>query len=139
MGRKILAVVGGVILGGVVVFVVEWISSKVYPLPPGLDLNNREAMKAYVAALPIGALLFVLLAYVLGSLAGGWLAAKIARDSRLHLPLTVGGVLLFFGIINLVTIPHPLWFAMVSILVFLPAAYLGGRLGATAKIARVHA
>ncbi|MCI0691234.1 hypothetical protein L0337_04405 [candidate division KSB1 bacterium] len=130
MGRKILAVVGGIVVGGIVVFVVEWISSLIYPLPAGLDMADKEAMKAYVAALPIGALLFVLLAYVLGGLTGGWLAAKIARDSQIRLSLIVGGVLLLFGIINLVTIPHPLWFAVLSVLVFLPAAYLGGKLGA---------
>jgi hypothetical protein len=130
MGRKILAVIGGVVLGGIVVFVVEWVSSLIYPPPAGLDMTDKEAMKAYVATLPIGALLFVLLAYVLGSLSGGWLAAKIARDSKIRLSLIAGGVLLLFGIINLVTIPHPLWFAVLTVLVFLPAAYFGGKLGA---------
>jgi hypothetical protein len=32
------------------------------------------------------------------------------------------------GIFNLVAIPHPLWFAILSVLVFLPAAYAGGLL-----------
>jgi hypothetical protein len=130
MGRRILAIVVGVIVGGIVVFAVESISHLIYPPPTGVDMNDKEAMKAYVAMLPIGALLFVLLAYVLGSLAGGWAAAKFARDSNLRLSMTVGAVLLLFGIMNLVMIPHPLWFAVLSILVFLPAAYLGGKLGA---------
>jgi len=129
MGRKILAVVAGVILAGIVTYAVQAIGHQVYPPPEGLDMKNMEAMKAYVATLPMGALLFVLLAYILGSFAGGWLAAKIARTSQIHLPLTVGGVQLFFGIINLVMIPHPIWFAIASVIVFLPAAYLGGKLG----------
>ena len=37
---------------------------------------------------------------------------------------------LIAGIMNLVAIPHPLWFSIVSLLVFLPAAWLGGRIGA---------
>lgn len=129
MGRKILAVVAGVILAGIVVYAVEAIGHQVYPPPAGLDMKNMEAMKNYVATLPMGALLFVLLAYVLGSFAGGWLAAKIARSSQIHVPLTVGGVQLFFGLINLLMIPHPLWFAIAAVIVFLPAAFLGGKLG----------
>jgi hypothetical protein len=129
MGRKILAVVAGVILAGIVTFAVQKIGHQVYPPPADLDMKNMEAMKAYVSTLPMGALLFVLLSYLVGSFAGGWLAATIARTSQIHLPLTVGGVQLFFGIINLVMLPHPMWFAIAAVIVFLPAAYFGGKLG----------
>jgi len=129
MGRKILAIIGGVIFAGLAVFAVQKLGHQVYPLPENLDMKNMEAMKAYVATLPMGPLLFVLLSYIVGSFAGGWLAAKIARTSQMHVPLTVGGVQLFFGIINLLMIPHPMWFAIASVIVFLPAAYLGGKLG----------
>lgn len=128
MGRKILAVVAGVILAGLLVYAVETVGHQVYPPPADLDMKNMAAMGAYVATLPIGALLFVLLAYALGSFAGGWLAAKIARTSQIHLPLTVGGIQLLFGILNLIAIPHPLWFAIAAVSVFLPAAYWGGKL-----------
>jgi hypothetical protein len=133
MARKILAVVAGVILAGIVTYAVQKIGHQVYPPPTDLDMKNMEAMKDYVAALPMGAFLFLLLSYLAGSFAGGWLAAKIARPSQIHLPLTVGGVQLFFGIINLVVIPHPLWFAIASVIIFLPAAYLGGKLGSPAR------
>ena len=129
MGRKILAVVAGVILAGIVTYAVQKIGQQVYPPPENLDMKNMEAMKEYVATLPMDALLFVLVSYILGSFAGGWLATKIARTSQMHLPLTVGGVQLFFGLINLVMIPHPMWFAIASVIVFLPAAYFGGKLG----------
>jgi hypothetical protein len=52
---------------------------------------------------------------------------------QIHLPLTVGGVQLFFGLVNLVMIPHPMWFAIASVIVFLPAAYFGGKLEIPAK------
>lgn len=129
MGRRILAVVAGVIFAGIVIYVLETIGHQVYPPPADLDTKNLEAMKAYIATLPMGAMLFVLLAYIVGSFAGGWLAVKIARTSQMHVPLTVGGVQLFLGIINLVMIPQPMWFAVASVIVFLPAAYFGGKLG----------
>jgi hypothetical protein len=115
MGRKILAVVAGVILAGIVTYAVQKIGHQVYPPPEGMDIKNMEAMKAYVSKLPMGALLFLLLSYIAGSFTGGWLAAKIARTSQIHLPLTVGGVQLLFGVINLITIPHPMWFAIAGV------------------------
>lgn len=39
--------------------------------------------------------------------------------------MVVGVLLLAFGIMNLVAIPHPMWFTIVSVLAFLPAAYAG--------------
>lgn len=29
---------------------------------------------------------------------------------------------------NLVAIPHPLWFSIMTVLVFIPSAWLGGRM-----------
>jgi hypothetical protein len=37
-----------------------------------------------------------------------------------------------FGILNVVLIPHPLWFTVATFIVFLPAAWLGGRLAGSA-------
>lgn len=135
MGRSIIAVVLGIILGGIVVGLVEYVGHLVYPAPAGIDMRNPEALKTYAANAPVGALLFVILAWALGSLTGGWLAAFIARQSRSQHALIVGGVLMIFGIINMLMIPHPVWFWIVGILVFLPAAYIGARLVQPPQIA----
>lgn len=135
MGRSIIAVVLGIILGGIVVGLVEHVGHLVYPAPAGIDMRNPEALKTYAANAPVGALLFVILAWALGSLTGGWLAAFIARQSRSQHALIVGGVLMIFGIINMLMIPHPVWFWIVGILVFLPAAYIGARLVQPPQIA----
>jgi hypothetical protein len=130
MLRSVGAVVAGVILGGGVVFAVELLGGMLFPMPPGLDLNDPQALAVAMANAPLGALLFVLLAWAAGSLAGGWLAARLAGRAPHWHALIVGVLLLIAGIINLATLPHPLWFQVVSVLVFLPAAWLGGALGA---------
>jgi hypothetical protein len=79
-----------------------------------------------MAEIPQAAFRFVLLGYVLGSLVGGYTAAKIGRAARLA--LVVGAILMVFGILNVVLIPHPLWVTVATFLVFLPAAWVGGRL-----------
>lgn len=65
------------------------------------------------------------LSYVLGSFTGGtviaWLVTSHGRASAVML----GVVLTMFGAGNLIVIPHPAWFAVLSIMTFVPMA-LGG-------------
>jgi len=100
----------------------------IYPPPADLDLKNPEAMKNLIASAPVGALLLVVLAYAVGSFGGGWLAARLAPKSHILHGMIVGGLLMAAGIMNLLMLPHPLWFWIVSVAVYLPAAYAGARL-----------
>ena len=72
----------------------------------------------------------MLAAHAAGSLAGAWLAAKVAGRAPLVHGLIVGGVFLSCGIVNLLQIPHPAWFGPADVAAYLPAAYLGARLAA---------
>lgn len=125
--RNILGIVAGILVGAVVIFVVQLIGHKVYPVAGTVDISDKEAMAAFVASLPMGALLFVIAAYAAGSFVGGALAAFIGRGARLRHALVVGLFLLVSGVMNLVAIPHPVWFSVLTVLVFLPFAWLGGR------------
>ncbi len=128
MGRSILAVVAGLVLGVVIIAAVEYMSHMAYPPPPGLDMKDPEAMKAMVANLPVGALLFLLLAWALGSFGGGWLAARLSQRLQMRHAMIVGALLMLAGIMNMIMIPHPTWLWVLGITVYLPAAYLGARL-----------
>lgn len=129
MGRSILAVIAGLVLGVVLIAVVEFIGHYVYPPPADLDMTNSEALKNLIANAPVGALLFVILAWAIGSFGGGWLASRIAQKSHVMLALIVGGILMAAGIMNMLMIPHPLWFWILGIAVYLPAAYAGALMG----------
>jgi hypothetical protein len=125
--RSILAVVVGVLVAFVLIWVVQLIGIKVYPPPPGLDPADRESLKAMVAQMPLGALLFVLLAYAAGSVAGGWAAARLAPRAGLLHAMLVGVLLLGVGIMNLLTIPHPGWFWVASCAIYPIGAWSGAR------------
>ncbi|MCK6623004.1 MAG: hypothetical protein HUU32_18855 [Calditrichaceae bacterium] len=200
MMRSVLAVIAGVVAAGIIIALVEMAGQQIYPLPEGVNPADPESVKAAMANIPTGGLLFVLLAWALGSFGGGWLAARIAGSFKLiklteqslvnlkseglpidiisklkiikdigsakeeeefwgilkatigdeqsvkykllilkHALVTnqhrvlhgmiVGGIMLLAGIVNMAMIPHPLWFWVVGVLIFLPAAYLGARLG----------
>jgi hypothetical protein len=130
IGWSVLAVLAGAIVAGVLISVVEGISSAVYPPPPGLDLNNPEALRQYIDRLPIGAFLFVLAAWAVGPFAGAYVAARLVRRARMAHGLIVGALFLIAGVLNMLMIPHPIWMWVAGIAIFIGCSYLGARLAA---------
>ena len=128
MVRNLIAVVTGVLAGGMVVAILEGIGHAIFPPPPGLDVSNPQSLAGVMDQIPLGAKLAVSVAWALGSLAGGFLAAKMCGSRHVLMALLVGAVLLAGGGYTLVTIPHPVWMAALGVLVPLPMAWLGARI-----------
>jgi hypothetical protein len=131
MIRKILAIVLGVISGGVFNMALVSVSHRIYPLPKGLDPNDFEAFRAHVEAngLPTGALVIVLLAHAGGSFVSGFVCGLIAARPW-YLAATILGILWTCGgVAMLMMLPAPKWFAVADVLLYVPAALLGAKLG----------
>lgn len=126
--RRILAVVIALIAGNLTFLALESASQQLYPPPKGLDLADPKAVDAFVRSLPTGAFLLILATYACGSFVSGAVAAAIANRSSVMPALIVGGMLTVGGALNLVSIHHPLWFAVVSTLVYVPFAWMGARM-----------
>lgn len=127
MPRKVLSVFAGLLAGFVVVYLVELVSNALYPMPDDLDTSDVESLKAYVASLPAPAFAIVWLAHFAGAFAAGLTCVLVSRDMWRVGPIILGILLLSFGATNLVMIPHPPAFAVADVLVYIPAALLGGR------------
>ena len=130
MIRKIVAVVLGVMVAVVLIIAIEALGHAIYPLPDNIDLSDTDAMAAYVLGAPPGALLLVLAAWLVATLAGGLLACRIAREMPLMYSAIVGGLVLLGTIIDLMSIPHPLWFSVTSIVAIVATIFMSSRLGA---------
>ena len=131
VARSVLAVIAGFVAASAVMMVIETANGRIlYPELGKLaeGVTDREAIRALLASAPLGALLVVLLGWVLGSLAGGFLAAWIGRNAPVAHALVLGGLLTLAGIANNLMLPPPGWFWIPTLLVFLPAAYAGARL-----------
>jgi hypothetical protein len=127
--RTGLAGVAGAFSAFVVVAIVEGIGHAIYAPATLPDMSDSEAVATFVRALPLGAFLFVLAAYLAATIVGGVVAAVMARRHAMWLAVIVGGLILLASVINFVAIPHPIWF-MAATLVGVPlAAWLTGRLG----------
>jgi hypothetical protein len=81
-----------------------------------------------VATAPIGALLVVIAGWILGGMAGGWVTARLAAKATMGHGMILGALLTLAGVANNLMIPPPVWFWIVSLVVLMPATYLGARL-----------
>jgi len=116
------------VVGFVVVFGVETLNGRIHPPPAGVDLADPAALRAAMADLPASALVIVLAGWALGSCIGGSVAAKFGGTRPVRNALIVGAILMAAGVTNLFMLPHPLWFNVLGLIVFLPAAWAGGRI-----------
>jgi hypothetical protein len=130
MLKNIVAGIAGVVVAGLLVWLVETLGHTVYPPPAGLNFADADAMRAYIDGLPIGALLFVAGAWFIGTLGGTLAACKIGDAKPVIFAAVVGGLILLGTLFNLMTIPHPLWFSILGVVGIGIAAWLGMTLGA---------
>jgi hypothetical protein len=133
MLRNIISVITGLIVASVLIAVVTSVSHQIYSPPSDFNFRDKEALKELMNTLPKGALLFVILAHAVGSFGGGLTTSFIATKNRTQFTLITGGIILLMGIANLYMIPHPIWFMIADVLVYLPFAYLGGLLAIKLK------
>lgn len=129
--RSIAAVLAGFIAASVVMMLVEGFNGRV--LHPDLaraaaGLQDREQLRALLAAAPVSAFLVVIAGWLLGAVAGGWVAARLAARAGAVHGLVLGGLLMLAGAANNLMVPPPLWFWVPSLLVLLAGAWLGARL-----------
>jgi hypothetical protein len=115
MGRSILGVLAGLVVGIVLVALVETLGMRLIPPPPGIDPTDPASIAAAMANMPIGSFLFILAGWFLGTGVGASTAMRFARSDARWPGLAVGGVILVATLYNLWVIPHPLWVAVVGV------------------------
>lgn len=118
MGRSILAVVLGIFAAGLVIAGIEAAAHALNPQP---GLHGADAA-ATMAAMPTAVLVNVVLAWALGSIAGGFVAAKVSRAHPRGAALAVGIGLAALIAVNLVVLPHPAWMIACGLLLPVPLA-----------------
>ena len=129
--RSIAAVVAGFITASIVMMIIEMINGRV--LHPELGkaadgMTDRDTIRALLATAPVGAFLVVIAGWILGGVAGGWVTARVAAQATAGHGLVLGELLTLAGVANNLMVPPPLWFWIASLVVLMPAAYVGARL-----------
>ncbi len=123
--KYVLPVVVGAMSGMILITLGEMAIHHMYPLPPGTDLYDADSLAKAMKQMPESALLFLLVNYVISSFLAGIIATLISGRVTLRPALVVGIVLTLAGLYNVIVLPHPMWFSMLNLLVYLPFVYLG--------------
>ncbi|WP_344826679.1 hypothetical protein [Chryseobacterium ginsenosidimutans] len=118
MIKRILAVIGGILVGSIGVWLMERLGHSLYPFPAGLKPDDLEGFKKYVENLPFMGKFIVILGYALGALVSGFVATKIAGNGKPAAAIICGVIFTFFTIYNMVMLPTPIWFWILGILVW---------------------
>lgn len=123
--RSISAILIGFITGFVVIVGCEYANIRLYPLPAGTDPEDAVAMNAALAAMPAKAMILVLVGWFIGTIGASFMAARFAAQFKSMHGLLMGLVFLGGAIMTMRQIHHPLWFWIVGIALFFPAAIIG--------------
>jgi hypothetical protein len=105
MARTILGIVAGIVVAFATVFIIDLAGHQIYPLPSDLNMYDPEAVGAFIRTMPPLALAIVVLAWFVGALDGGVVAAAISRRHWTVWP--IAALVALGGIVNVLMIPHP--------------------------------
>ena len=132
--RNALAIIAGVVIGGVVNGALITISPSLIPPPAGVDVGSAESLAKGMHL--FGARHFVMpfLAHALGTFAGALAAFLVAATHRKAMAYVIGAVFLCGGVAASFMIPAPAWFIALDLLAaYLPMAWLAIQVGTRIK------
>ena len=132
--RNVLAVLAGLVIGGIVNIALITISPMVISPPAGVDVSNAESLSKSIHLFEPRHFIFPFLAHALGSLVGALAAYLIAASYKTQIAIAVGVIFLCGGVAASFMIPAPTWYIALDLLAaYLPMAWLGSKIGARMK------
>lgn len=135
--RSVLAVVLGIVIGGLVNSALVALSPVIIPPPAGVDVTSAEGLRAAIHLFQPRHFVMPFLAHALGTLAGALAAYLVAVQHEERLAYVIGAVFLGGGVAASFMIPAPTWFIALDLLVaYLPMSWLAIQIGARVKQGR---
>jgi len=133
MIRSILAVLAGLVIGAIVNLSLISLGHIVIAPPPGFDLSTLEGVKAAMPFFGPEQFIFPFLAHAGGSLVGAFVAALISVNHKFTVAMIIGAITLVGGITAVIMFPAPIWYDVIDLLSYIPAAWIGAKLGGAGR------
>jgi hypothetical protein len=128
IARNILAVVIGLLVGGIINGGLISISSSIIPLPEGVDPNDMDSIIANMPNYAPKHFIMPFLAHAIGTFIGALIASLIAATHKMKFALSIGIFFILGGIYMAILLPAPLWFNVLDIgFAYIPMAWLAGK------------
>jgi hypothetical protein len=128
MKRNILSVFVGLATAIITFLIAETINASLHPTPTSLDFKDNIAVKTFYENQPLSLWLLVLAGWIIGSLLCGLLIKIISKKDNRKLPIIAGIILTLSAVANFFSLPHPTWFIVVGLIVFIPSTLFGHKL-----------
>lgn len=125
MKRNILSVVLGLVTAIITFLIAETINTVLHPTPSNFDFKDNIAVKSFYENQPLSFWLLVLAGWIIGSLICGFLIKIISKNENKKLPIIAGVILTLSAVANFFSLPHPSWFMVIGLLVFIPSTLFG--------------
>ena len=132
IGKRNFGVTIGIVTGLIANMLMLQVGMTIYPPPADLDTNDAEAMTSFIASMPRGQLLFTYAAHISQAGFGAVAGCLSNRQTASRTGMLVGGITAIFCMMNLMMVPHPVWFWSE-----LPVALgLGWAIGSTLQVSK---
>lgn len=116
--RTAFALLAGVVVGALVVAAVESVGHVVFPPPVDVAASDPEVLARLMAEAPLGALVFVLAAWLLGVVASMLVAIRLHPSGAVWPGYVAAGVLAVAAAATIALIPHPPWFVGAAVVTY---------------------
>lgn len=134
MFRDVLSVIGGLVTGFVLSSSIQLLNYLLVPTPEGVEGLSALSTKQFVDSMPFYGWLVLILSYLIGSFAAGFVAGKLAESGTLLFPVFIAIVFMLNWFVNIMVLPHPLWIGVIVFLLYLPCTLAGHKLAVSYRI-----
>ena len=123
--KSLIAIVAGIIVGGVTGWLVQTAGDMVLGHFMGIEPITAQGAAQLGISRATEALMVVVAGYFFGPVAGGYVAARLAPVQPAYHAMAIGGFQMIFSVIALALFPHPMWFTVATVLTFIPGSLVG--------------
>ena len=132
--RNILAVIVGLLVGGLVNWALINLGHYLVPLPAGTSVETMEALNAAMQMFEPKHWVVPFVAHAGGTLVGALIATLIAASHKMKIALAIGVLFLIGGIAAGIMISSPMWYNAIDfIFAYIPMAWIGAKLGGAGR------
>jgi hypothetical protein len=124
MKRRTLAIVTGIIIGGLFIAIGEALSTYVFPVETPVPTDHTLMADYIENDVSFGSKLTIVINWIISAFVAAIVSTYISGRNSPKPMLAVVGVLNALTLIQLFIFPHPKWMWITSFLVFIPIGYL---------------
>lgn len=110
------------VVGGYISHLMEQFASFWYHFP---DIVDKESHVLFIDSLPAGIWTWFLLSHASGAFLTGFLLGRWVPQNSGYLFKFTALIWMFYSVLQILDVPHPLWFTISDLCLYYPLVYLG--------------